>query len=242
MSLALTLAELKLAMRDRLAPIGVALPVVLLIILGFIPTFRHPQASFGGYSTFDIYVPIVILLSMALLTLGVPAVLTGYRERGILRRLRTTPAGAVRVLAAQLLVNLVLVVISVTLVLLVARFGYGVFLPRQFAGFVLSVLLTLAALLALGLFIAALAPSTRGSQVIGGLLLYPMLFFSGLWYPVPLMSPVLQHISRATPLGAAWEAMASAAVGHWPPAAPLATLAGYAIAASLAAARWFRWE
>lgn len=238
----LSLTELKLTMRDRIGPMGVALPVVLLVILGFIPTFRDPQASFGGYSTFDVYVPIVILMSMALLSLGVPAALTSYREKGVLRRLRTTPAGAARVLAAQLLVNLVLVVISVTLVLLVARVGYGVPLPRQFAGFVLSVLLTLAALLSLALFIAALAPSTRASQIIGGLLFYPMLFFSGLWYPVPLMAPALQHIAHATPLGAAWEAMAYSAAGHWPPALPLATLAIYAIALSLAAAKWFRWE
>ena len=145
----------------------------------------------------DIYVPIVILMSMALLALGVPAVLTGYREKGVLRRLQATPAGAARVLAAQLLVNLILVVISVMLVLAVARLGYGVALPRQLAGFALSVLLTLAALLGLGLFIAAIAPSTRGSQVIGGLLFYPMLFFSGLWFPIPLMAPALQHIAHA---------------------------------------------
>jgi ABC-2 type transport system permease protein len=238
----LTLAELRLAMRDRIAPVGIALPVVLLIIFGFIPTFRDAQTSFGGYSAFDIYVPIVILMSMALLALGVPAVLTGYREKGVLRRLQATPAGAARVLTAQLLVNLILVVISVMLVLAVARLGYGVALPRQLAGFALSVLLTLAALLGLGLFIAAIAPSTRVSQVIGGLLFYPMLFFSGLWFPIPLMAPALQHVAHATPLGAAWEAMAYSATGHWPPMLPLITLAVYAIALSLAAAKWFRWE
>jgi ABC-2 type transport system permease protein len=146
------------------------------------------------------------------------------------------------VLAAQLLVNLILVVLSVTLVLVVARLGYGVFLPRQFAGFALTIVLTLAALLSQGLLIAALAPNTRAAQVISGLLFYPMLFFSGLWYPIPLMSPPLRHISHATPLGAAWEAMASAAAGHWPPVLPLATLAIYAIVLSLGAARWFRWE
>jgi ABC-2 type transport system permease protein len=203
MTLSLSLTELKLMMRDRFGPAG---------------------------------------LAMALLSLSVPSVLAGYRENGVLRRLKATPAGAAKVLAAQLLVNLVLVVFSVTLVLLVARFGYGVFLPRQLAGFALSIALTLAALLSQGLLIAALAPSTRAAQYISGLLLYPMLFFSGLWYPIPLMSPVLQHICHATPLGAAWEATASAAAGHWPPALPLATLAGYAIVLGLGAAKWFRWE
>jgi hypothetical protein len=38
------------------------------------------------------------------------------------------------------------------------------------------------------------------------------------------------------------EAIASAAVGHSPPALPLATLAGYAIVLRLGAAKRFRWE
>jgi len=169
-------------------------------------------------------------------------VLAGYRERGVLRRLQTTPAGPARVLAAHLIINLVLAAVSVTEVLVVARLGYGVFLPRQPAAFALAALFTLAALLALGLFVAAVAPSGRAAQVIGALLFYPMLFFSGMWWPIPAMPPVLQHVAEATPLGAAWQAMSNAGVGHWPPALPLLTLAAYAVALSLGAARLFRWE
>ena len=130
----------------------------------------------------------------------------------------------------------------VVLLLVVARFGYQVLLPRQFAGWVITLLLAVAALMSIGLVIAAVAPSARTSQVIGMLLFYPLLFFSGLWYPIPMMAPVLQHISHATPLGAAWEAMADAGAGNWPPALPLVTLAAYAVVFGLAAARWFRWE
>jgi ABC-2 type transport system permease protein len=49
-------------------------------------------------------------------------------------------------------------------------------------------------------------------------------------------------ISHATPLGAAWESFQAAALGHWPPALALGTMAAYAIAFGLAAARLFRWE
>ena len=240
----LTTTELKLSMRDKVGPIwGLAFPAVLLIIFGSIPSFRKPMASLGGYTTLDAYVPILILFSIALLSLvPMPMALTGYRERGVLRRLRTTPAGPVRVLAAQLSVNLVYTVAATLIVLAVARLGYGVFLPRQLAGFALSVLLTLAALLAMGLCVAALAPTVKAAQVLGTVLFYPTLFFSGLWYPVPLMTPWLQHVAHATPLGAAWDAMATAAVGHWPPALPLVTLAIYAVVFGLAAARFFRWE
>jgi ABC-2 type transport system permease protein len=240
----LTITELKLATRDRVSPIwGVGFPLVLLVIFGAIPAFGKPAASLGGYTPLDVYVPILIAFSVAITAVVMmPMLLAGYRERGVLRRLQTTPAGPGRVLAAHLIINLGLAAVSVTEILVVARLGYGVFLPRQLAGFVLAVLFAAAALLALGLFVAAVAPSGRAAQVIGMLLFYPMLFFSGLWWPIPEMPPVLQHVAEATPLGAAWQAMSNAAVGHWPPAQPLLTLAAYAVVLSVSAARLFRWE
>jgi ABC-2 type transport system ATP-binding protein len=240
----LTLTELKLFMREPVW-LGwtVLFPLLLLIIFGAIPSFNKPQAVFGGYTTLDAYVPILIVFMLALLSLlNMPMVLAGYRERGILRRLQTTPAGPGLVLAAQLLVNLAVAVVVVVLLVVVARSGYHVPLPRQFAGWVIAVLLAVAGLMAIGLVIAAVVPSAKAAQVIGMLLFYPLLFFSGIWYPIPMMTPVLQHISHATPLGAAWEAMAEAGAGSWPPALPLVTLAAYAAASGLTAARWFRWE
>jgi ABC-2 type transport system permease protein len=240
----LTLAESKLFLRERVGPIwGIGLPLLLLIIFGAIPFFKKPQASFGGYTTLDVYVPILIAMMLALLSLvAMPMALAAYREKGILRRLQTTPAGPARVLAAQLLVNLATAVVTVTMLLAVARVAYGVPLPRQLAGFVLAALLAAAALMGLGLFVAAVAPTGRTAQVIGALVFYPLMFFSGLWLPIPSMPAALQHISHATPLGAAWAAMSTAATGSWPHALPLLTMAGYAVVAGVAAAKLFRWE
>jgi ABC-2 type transport system permease protein len=240
----LTITELKLSIRDRVSPIwGVGFPLVLLVIFGAIPAFRKPDPSLGGHTRLDVYVPILIAFSMSVAAVvAMPMVLAGYRERGVLRRLQTTPAGPGRVLAAHLIINLAVAAVAATEVLVAARFGYGVFLPRQLAGFALALLFAAAALLALGLFVAAVAPTGRAANVIGSLLFYPMLFFSGLWWPIPLMPPVLQHIAEATPLGAAWQAMSNAAAGQWPHPLPLLTLAAWAAAFSLAAARSFRWQ
>jgi ABC-2 type transport system permease protein len=240
----LTITEFKLFLRERVGPVWViAFPLVLLVIFGAIPAFRKASAELGGYTPLEVYVPILIAFSLALsAVVAMPMVLAGYRERGVLRRMRTTPAGPYRVLAAHLIINVAVAAVSATEVLVVARLAYGVFLPRQLAGFALAALFTVAALQALGLLVAAIAPSGRAAQIIGMLMFYPMLFFSGMWWPIPEMPPVLQHVAEATPLGAAWQAMSSAGVGHWPPALPLLTLAGYAVVLSLAAARLFRWE
>jgi ABC-2 type transport system permease protein len=56
------------------------------------------------------------------------------------------------------------------------------------------------------------------------------------------MPTLLQHIAHATPLGAAWEAFQQAAIGQWPPALALVTMAAWAVAFGAAAVRFFRWE
>ena len=165
-----------------------------------------------------------------------------YRERGVLRRLQTTPIGPVRVLVARLAADLTVAVATVVLILAVARIGFGVPLPRQAGGFVLAALLAAAALLGAGLLVAAIAPTGRVARGIGALLFYVMMFFAGLWLPIPNMPATLQHISHATPLGAAVPALTAATQGSLPTALQLLTMAGWAAAFGLAAARFFRWE
>jgi ABC-2 type transport system permease protein len=240
----LTVIELKLFLRERMRLVfGVALPLLLVIIIGSFPSFNKASTAYGGFTFLDIYVPIMVAFSAALLALtGVPMVLAGYRERGVLRRLQTTPAGPGRVLAAQLFSALVVWAVTAIAVLVLARVGYGVALPRQLAWFVLAALLSTLALLSIGLFIAALAPSGKAAQASGAILFYPLMFFAGLWWPIANMPAILQHISHATPLGAAVQALTDAAQGHAPATLGLLTLALYAAGFGLAAARLFRWQ
>ena len=129
------------------------------------------------------------------------------------------------------------------MILAVARIGFAVPLPRQPGGFILAALLAAAALLGAGLLVAAIAPTGRVARGIGALLFYPMMFFAGLWLPIPNMPAVLQHISHATPLGAAGagadrrgrrvHGRPRFSCGPWPHGRWRSVLA---------AARFFRWE
>jgi ABC-2 type transport system permease protein len=185
----------------------------------------------------------MVVFGLALLALtNMPMMLADYRERGVLRRLQTTPIGPARVLAAQLAADLAVAVVMVVLILAVARIGFAVPLPRQVGGFILAALLAAAALLGAGLLIASIAPTGRVARGIGAVLFYAMMFFAGLWLPLPSMPAVLQHISHATPLGAAVPALTAAAEGSMPTALQLGTMAAWAAAFGLAAARFFRWE
>jgi ABC-2 type transport system permease protein len=242
----LIITELRLFTRGR-AVIGLSLsggvPLLLLIIFGGIRSFNQPEGVYGGLTVLDVYVPILLVFAMSLLSLvSLPATLASYRELGVLRRLKTTPAGPFRVLAAQLAVTLAIAVIIGVVFLAIARGGYSVAAPRQIGGFIVAGLLAAAALMAIGLFVAAVAPNAGAARGIGAVLLYLLMFFAGLWLPIPNMPAVLQHISHATPMGAAVPALQNAALGHFPTWLQLVTMAAYAVVFGLGAAKFFRWE
>ena len=243
--LRLTQVELRLFLRERAAIFwGIGFPVVLLVIFGAIPGFRSPVSkALPGVSILDAYVPILFAFVLAMLALNVvPPVLAGYREKGILRRLATTPVGPGRILAAQLIVNISMAIVTLVVLLVLAKVAYHVPLPRQAAGFVLALALAIVALFGLGMVIAAVATTGRMANAAGAILFFPLMFFSGLWLPIASMPAVLQHVSHVTPLGAAVQALTDAWAGHLPHPVQLITLAVYAIVLPALAARSFRWE
>ncbi|BAL89699.1 putative ABC transporter permease protein [Actinoplanes missouriensis 431] len=243
-TLRLIRTETVLSIRDKIGPLwGVGFPLVLLVILGNVPSLREPQEVNGGIATFDLYVPVLILFNLAMLALiAVPTVLAGYRQAGVLRRLQTTPVGPARVLTAQLVANLLTAVVATVVFLATARFAFGVGLPGAVPGFVVAWLLVAAAMLGIGLLITALATGQPQASAIGTVLYFPLMFCAGLWVPITQMPPLLRDISHATPLGAGMQAFQDAYAGDFPAAQPLLILTGYAVVSAAAAVRWFRWS
>ena len=114
--------------------------------------------------------------------------------------------------------------------------------PKNPGGFVLALVLSIAALFALGLSIAAAAKTAGAARGIMAAAFYPLMFFSGLYFPMQLMPAVFGDISRVTPLGAAVQALQDSMLGRFPPAAPLLVMVAYAAGFGYLAERFFRWE
>ena len=222
---------------------GVAVPLLLVIIFGEIPGMHQPQASMGGLTLFPVYIPILISMAIAILALiSLPAALVSYRDQGILRRLSTTPVPPSWMLAAQLVINFCIIMTSLLIVIVVSITAFGLGVPKNPGALVLAIVLSIAALFAIGLCIAAAARSGTAARAIGAAAFYPMLFFAGMWFPREMMPVILQDISNFTPLGAAVEAMQDSMQGQFPPAEPLLVLVGYALVFAFIARRFFRWD
>ncbi|MFI6057245.1 ABC transporter permease [Streptomyces sp. NPDC051286] len=218
-------------------------PTALLTILGLIPSFRDPDDALGGRRVIDLYVPVAVLLAMIMAGIGaMPPVLTGYRERGILRRMSTTPVPPSALLTAQIALHGAAALGSTALVMAVGRIAFGVALPGQPFGYVLALLLSTASVLVLGALLCALTRTTKASAAISSVVNLVMMFSAGVWIPVQSMPDTLRRIVEVTPFGAASQALDRAASGGWPGWAQLGVMALWAALVTLLATRLFRWE
>jgi ABC-2 type transport system permease protein len=236
--------EARLASRRPLGLIGgIGLPVGLLIVFGELPSFKQTLPQLGGHSLFSAYVPVLMCFGLGMLALlGLPIPLVSYRELGVLRRLSTTPVPPSWLLAAQGAVQLGTAVITGTAVVIISTTAFGVAAPKSPGGLVVSYLLAVAGLFAIGLVIASLARTSGAVNVIGRVTFFPLMFFAGLWLPRALMPGFLVDVSNFTPLGAAVQAVQASMQTGFPPVEPLLVLAGYAVVFGFLAKRFFRWE
>ncbi|MDV9192896.1 ABC transporter permease [Streptomyces sp. SR27] len=218
-------------------------PTVLLTILGLIPSFREAVPELGGRRTIDVYVPVAVLFALIMSGLNaMPPVLAGYRERGILRRMSTTPVRPGALLTAQLVLHAVAALVSSCLVIGVGRVAFGVALPENLVGYGLALVLAVAGGLALGGAVCAVSRTQKIATALGSVVFFPTMFTAGVWVPVQAMPDTLQRIVQFTPYGAASRALDAAASGGWPAGAALAVMAVWTVLLTGASVRWFRWQ
>lgn len=235
--------EAKLMMRNPGVVLWTAiLPVAAAIVLGAIPGTRKPTSDLGGVSFFSAYQPVLVLFAICMLAVqALPDVLTRYREMGVLKRLRTTPASPGLLLAAQLALIFGVSLVCMVLMVVVPTF-FGAPWPNNVLAFIVSYLLAAWAMLGLGMVIASLFRNAKVAAGFGTVLFFVLQFFAGLWVPRPTMPDWMRAISDGTPTGAAVQALADSAAGHWPQMLYVGVLLIWGAVTSALAVRIFKWE
>jgi ABC-2 type transport system permease protein len=199
--LKMTWMETKLFLRE---PIGafftLVFPLMMLFLFGSIYG-NEPSQYFNGYGSMDVSVP--AYTAMIIGTSGLMSItitMAAYRENGILRRLRATPISPLVVLAAQVIVVFAMTSLGMLLLIIAGKLVYHVRFEGNalsvLAGFVLSSL----SFFGLGFILAGIMPTARTAQVVGMVLLYPMLFLSGAGFPRELLPEAIKKVSTFLPL------------------------------------------
>jgi ABC-2 type transport system permease protein len=237
--------EIKIFLREPMGVLGtIGIPVILFLVLGkSLEGKSRDLERMSGFLGPGLPIFATVFLAVGAV-LSLVAIVSIYREGGILKRLRATPLRPQVILAAHVVVKLLFTGVTVGLFLVAGRRYFPQGLAASPWSFGLALAYATLSILAIGFVIASLVPTARFAQPIGSAILYPMLAVSGLFVPLESLPPIWRAVGGVLPLTHAvsllrgiWEGAGWGA--HLGDVGALALNLVVCVAVS---ARVFRWE
>lgn len=237
--------ELKLSLRGMdMFIFAICMPLVVLVILGIIygnkPAFEGAdytflEQSFGALATISICAGGVM---------GLPLVISDYRNKKILKRLKVTPVSPSMILVVQVAIYTLYAIVSLILLYLTATVVFGYQLQGSWLHFLGGYSLVLLSMFSIGIMVGGIAPNTQIAGVIASILYFPMLIFSGATLPYEVMPAGLQKIADIMPLTHGIKLLKAASLGLTVDSVllPIIVMSAIAVICIGLSLKLFKWE
>ena len=152
------------------------------------------------YRFIEFFVPGIIAMSVMTSSLsGAVTMNAELRQKGVIRKLSTTPITRTDWILSNILYQFVLAVISTAAILVVS---YAVFSVRLQINAWLFVFLVLEvfAFGGIGMILTRVAHEAESAAAAANFIMFPMMFLAGSFFPIEMMPGFLQTIARILPL------------------------------------------
>ncbi len=206
--------ELKLSLRGMdMFIFAICMPAVVVVLLGTIygnkPAFDGAeysflQQSFGAVST-------IAICAGGLM--GLPLVISDYRNRKILKRFKVTPASPIMILMVEVSIYSIYSLVSLGLIYIIAFCFFDFRMLGSFIEYFLSFILVMLSMFSIGMMVGGIAPNVKIASTVASILYFPMLIFSGATLPYEIMPNVLQKFADILPLTQGIKLLKSASLG-----------------------------
>ena len=147
------------------------------------------------------------IAAMAIMQNGIFSVvftLLSYKNQGVLRRLQATPISPSHFIVGHLISRVTIIILQTFLLLIMGVFILGVSIGQgsimAWINILLLSLLGGVLFLSIGLAISSLAPSEDSAPALANLVTFPMLFLSGVFFPIDFLPKFVGYVSNILPL------------------------------------------
>ena len=161
------------------------------------------EMNYQGYKGF--IVPGIA--AMAIMQNGIFSVvftLLSYKNQGVLKRLKAAPISPSHFIVGHLISRVTIIILQTFVLLLMGVFVLDVSIGQGniFAWINILFLSFLGGILflAIGLAISSLSPNEDSAPAIANLVTFPMLFLSGVFFPIDFLPRIIGYISNLLPL------------------------------------------
>ncbi|WP_086663777.1 ABC transporter permease [Lentzea kentuckyensis] len=233
---------------------------VLGIVNGFVDkanlaaTGQPPKFTFAAEKVEDASLKPIQFLTPGILSWGVAVsavfgsalTLVSWRRKQVLRRIRLAPVSAASVLSSRILVSTGVALLQGAIFIGVASLPvFGLRLSGSWWLAIPLLLLGTIAFFALGMLVGAFAKTEEAASAAANIVVLPMAFLSGTFFPVDQAPAWLQTVSKIFPLRHMNDGMLDVLVrgkGIEALAMPAAILVGFSLVVGFIASRVFKWE
>jgi ABC-2 type transport system permease protein len=171
-------------------------------ISGIPPFIKSVEKSIltKKYRFIEYFIPGIIAMAVMTLSLfGTVNLNTELRQKGIIRKLSTTPITRTEWILSDVLYYFILAVITTTAMLLVS---YAVFHANLHINAWLPafILLDVFAFVGIGMTLTRFVKESQSAAAAANAISFPMMFLSGSFFPIELMPGFLQTLAKTLPL------------------------------------------
>ena len=153
-----------------------------------------------NYRFIDFFVPGIIAMTVMTASLfGAVNVNAELRQKGVIKKLSTTPITHTDWVLSNVLYQVLLSVISTISILVVSYTVFDVSL-RLNVWLPVFVVLDVFAFVGIGMILTRVAKEAESAAAAANAIMFPMMFLSGTFFPVEMMPGFLQTFSRILPL------------------------------------------
>jgi len=152
------------------------------------------------YRFIEFFVPGIIAMSVMTSSLsGAVHMNAELRQKGVIRKLSTTPITRTDWILSNILYQLILAVISTMAILVVSYAVFSVRLQIN-AWLFVFIALEVCAFGGIGMILTRVANEAESATAAANFIMFPMMFLSGSFFPLEMMPGFLQTIARVLPL------------------------------------------
>jgi ABC-2 type transport system permease protein len=179
-------------------------------------------------------------------TFGAALTLVSWRQKKLLRRIRLAPVPVPAVVGARVGVSIAVAIAQTALFIGVAIIPFfGLQLTGSWWLAIPLVIVGTLSFLAIGLLAGAVSKTPEAATAVANLIVLPMAFLSGAFFPLEDAPSWLRAVSNVLPLKHLVESMQDVMVRGEGPASTVPTMAillGFTVVVSAVAVRLFRWD
>jgi ABC-2 type transport system permease protein len=187
------------------------------------------------------------ILAMALMQLGVFASipLVVQREKLILKRLSATPLSRATLVGSNVAMRLLIALLQTVLIVGIGVQLFGVTIVGNVALLAAFIVLGALTFLAVGYVIGSYARTEESANALTSVVQFPLMFLSGIFFPIEFMPDWLQPVAAVMPLTYLGDALRQTMVGgsaYVPLEVDALVLGAWLVGSFLVSARFFRWQ